>query len=186
MKTALLIIALSYSSTLCASPKINVSFDYYKIYPSEISALASELNLMSLSESDGKRYRAHTAWDLQLDFQWNQQNNRCSIDSIDTTVNITYTMPALYTQEVDRALKAEFNHYYQALMRHEKGHETRAVQAAKELGLMLKSLPAMSSCTQLNKRAHEKSQLIITKYKQLHTQYDEQTQHGRTQGASMI
>jgi len=183
MKTVLLFITLFSSINLMASPKVNESYDFYKIYPSQVESLGSELDLKADNKANGKNYRARAQWDVQLDYKWEVSGSNCKISSVTTAVNVNYVMPKLFSESVSTSIKDTFNKYYLALMHHEKGHKNTGVRAAKELALIIRNMPSMSNCQKLSERVTEKSNSILQKYRQLDKNFDKYTKHGHTQGA---
>lgn len=181
--TTLLCSSYLFSFSSLASSKINVSYEFYDIYPSQVNSISKELDLKSKTYANGKRYRAEAQWEVQLDYKWKKSKQQCKITKVATTLNVNYVMPQLFSNSVKPEVKERFNKYYQALMHHEEGHKNTGFQAAKELALLIRNMPSMSSCEKLEQRVYEKSQLVLLKYQKIDQQYDKFTSHGHRQGA---
>lgn len=186
MKIALLLTTMLYSLIAIGAPKVYESYDFYEIFPSDISSLNQELDLKAHTKADNKLYRAQTQWQIELSYQWEAVGDNCRISNVDTVLNVTYTMPKLFSDGLDQGIEAKFNRYYKALMNHENGHKQQGLQAAKELSLIIRNMPSMSSCKKLQQRVSEKSNMVIKKYQELDKDFDRYTVHGRSQGAYLI
>jgi len=157
----------------------------YKTYTAEHKAgtsLLDTLNSASPVRQDGKIFHAHTSWNVQWRYRWNQESSgRCSLTQNKTTVSGEITLPTLVSSESQT--KLEFSNYIELLRRHELGHFQIAQAVGKRIDERVMSLPPMDSCALLEQTANKVGHQLLEQARQEERVYDQTTQHGRTQGA---
>ncbi|MDX1439009.1 MAG: DUF922 domain-containing protein, partial [Rubricoccaceae bacterium] len=108
----------------------------------------------------------------------------CSLRDIQVYLEVTITLPLWEPMsgtpfDVERAWRS----FDRALRRHELGHKQLAMQEAEMIRRSLVGLRT-SSCDTIDEEARAISGRIRQTYQNLHHDYDRQTDHGRTQGAT--
>lgn len=186
MKKSLLFASLFLFGSAHAEPAITVDYTFYDVYPTTYADLQTELTSRSPIVVDEKKYHGYTNWYVNWDFRWNRDNGKCKITSVETTLRVNYTMPKIPRDaSVNTGVRRAFNGYYQALMKHEKGHRDSGLFAAREIEKALLNLDAFDDCHDLETIANQKSREIIEKYVQRDNDYDIRTQRGKLQGADL-
>ncbi len=84
---------------------------------------------------------------------------------------------------VDLHTRETFELYYKNLITHEYGHLDFGVLAANDIETLLLDGTVMDSCDELGETSNTRAHGVISQYGLLDDQYDEETNHGRTQGA---
>jgi predicted secreted Zn-dependent protease len=76
-----------------------------------------------------------------------------------------------------------FDSYLVRLREHELGHYEIGREAARQLEKQFYALPAARDCSALQSSAREAGARLLPKFEAMGDAYDQQTQHGKTQGA---
>jgi predicted secreted Zn-dependent protease len=168
-----------------AQPPVSVQYRYYPIKGATLRELQSQISQLGpLSETEGERFAANTDWYVHWSYRYNNQNNRCSVQSIDSRVDIVFTLPQWdIPATAPQSLVDTWNQYMTAINLHEEGHKENGVEAGTQILQKLKQLPSYSSCKRLQTVVNGEIQKIITYHNQQDISYDQTTQHGLTQGA---
>ena len=109
----------------------------------------------------------------------------CRINSLDVSIDIRFTFPR-WTNPVGAPLDLvhDWNRFMLDVIRHEAGHVRLAEQAGNEI---LRSLPGFGApCDGFVRAADAVADSIIDRLREKQRLYDERTDHGATQGASLI
>jgi len=158
--------------------EIKVKYSLYEIRGTTVNELNQERN-----RKMGAHY-AYTAWKVNYSFDYNQKTEGCSIQSVDTTVNILYRLPHWKNQEeASDQLREKWRKFITVLKIHEEGHANNGKISAEELKKKLLNMKQESSCDELGRDVEILAQSIAKKYKQKDLDYDTSTDHGKKQGA---
>ncbi len=178
--TALLII---FINSVYAYPSININTQYYSIQGTTAKKLRNEMISKSSIKQSGNTYDASTSWFVSWHFNWYENNGKCKISKVKSSVKVKFTFP-MWSNHHDSSfkLKKHWDRYYKALIDHENGHKKFGINAAKEVEKQLLSLSS-KTCSALEKKANKKAQIILNKYYILEKKYDESTNHGMNNGA---
>jgi predicted secreted Zn-dependent protease len=185
MVTATAIVASALGIT---SPKVRaeVSLNLQtKYYPATINTNVPMqkqlLNASPISENSEK-YIGHTSSKINWRFRYREDaSGQCRMTSNQTTLNTIVTMPEIYgaTDRQSNLFKA----FYAALWRHELGHYDIAAKTAFTIDFKLTAIPPQPSCAQLSTTANELAHALILNMNEADRRYDNDTNHGRLQGA---
>jgi predicted secreted Zn-dependent protease len=120
-------------------------------------------------------YDAYTKWYVR----WNwpgQGTANCRLPEAEVSYDITVTFPRWTpTEQATPELVAKWNGYLYALALHENGHVSNVVEHYPAVVAAIKG----STCL----AAEGAAQAVLQEMRQFDTQYDHDTDHGRTQGA---
>ena len=148
------------------------------------TSLLQALNNASPIREDGEIFHGHATWHIEWQYKWRQEpNGPCFFTQNNTTLTSEVTLPELVSEyQANR----EVSNYLESLRRHELGHVEIARSAAKKIDEAINSLPPMDSCPLLEQTANQLGQQLLEQARQAGRNYDQTTQHGRTQGAYII
>ena len=133
---------------------------------------------------NGKRYAAHTKWNVSWQFWWLDNGNSCEISKVTTGLEVTYTLPRLkQTSSIPDSVLAQWDKYYAALFDHELGHRNLGSKAAIEIENEIYNMAPRNSCEQLESDANKIGKGVIAKYSRIDKDYDRTTNHGLNTGA---
>jgi predicted secreted Zn-dependent protease len=158
----------------------------YPITGSTITELAGQLDHIR-DRRENARFAASTRWSVKWRYLYLSGPQGCSISNATAALRFTLVVPRWEAAEsVDESLLREWNRFFAALWRHERGHVRNAVHAAKDIEQKLITLGGFSSCEELESRARGAARGVVKKYQRKDRAYDEATEHGNTQGALLI
>jgi predicted secreted Zn-dependent protease len=184
------LVALSFLLTLIsisiteAKPAVNTNINYYTVTGKTIDEIANSLNTQTPIIYQGKKYHANTAWNVKWRFYWQESNNSCQITSVNTSVDVKFTMPKLVTySSLNTAVKNKWDKYYSALINHENGHKNFGIQAANKIEKAILEMGKKNTCSELEKTANNIGYQIIKEDALQEKKYDEITNHGAKDGA---
>ena len=140
------------------------------------------LNAASPIRTDGRIFHAYTHWNIHWHFRTGvRPDGRCGIDSVHTDLAVSLTLPG----PTDPALshRGDFITYLGALERHEQGHVDIGRQTAAAIDAGILALPAQADCAQMESAANAYAEAQLEAARVTEARYDQDTAHGRTQGA---
>lgn len=177
------ILSLLLSISVTAEPTVKIDYKYYSIYPKTKWDLNKELNERSPIIFQGKSYRGYTKWFVKWQYRWWKTNKDCKITTVNTTLDVTYTLPKIPSNHpADAEARQVFQRYFNALFKHEENHKNSGLFAARTIEKSLLNLGTFPNCPSLKVAAESKAQQIIQQYRQRDIDYDRQTDHGRKEG----
>jgi len=109
---------------------------------------------------------------------------RCSFFGTQTTITITLPRWIAPTNAPD-TVKQVWQKYAAALGQHEAGHAAIALAAAADIRKRVGEAGEGLDCAGLTKRINDLGRQVIEEHRKRDKDYDEQTQHGATEGASL-
>lgn len=173
------------SDALLAEPLVTETTYHYQVTGKTAEQIRENLNKRSPVVVNDRLFDASTErrvdWQLTLEERDKQQ---CRISEVTTRVDIVYTLPELKTGEATPAeLIQLWSRYYDALLRHEKGHGSISISAARRIEASLIRLPSAKTCTELEIAADTLASRILTTYDYRDLRYDRDTGHGELEGA---
>ena len=176
-----------FPAAVLAEPLTRLHTNYYYISGSSATVLAAQLDQTGPADTDGKRYAGKTRWDVQWQFNHNQEGETCGLKDIAIAVGVAQTMPKWRGEDKGGAsLKAHWQKFLEALKRHEDGHKEHGMKAGAEIEKALQAIKPASNCEDLDKAANAAGEQVVEKYRKLDTEYDRSTDHGRKQGATLL
>lgn len=185
MHIFLLIILIILPQQVYAEPILKVEVNEYNIYTKDPDRLLSDLNEGSPVRENGEIYHAYTDTYVDWRYWWDKNEHSCKLNKVETTVNITYTLPRLDENNASSPVIDIWRLYYPALVKHEKGHGQIAIDAARKIENTLIHLPPCSDCSLLSQVAKLKAEEILSNCRPKHQEYDRRTNHGKTEGANI-
>lgn len=171
-----------------AEPLTRVHASYYYIDGSSATVLAAQLEQTGPKDEQGKRFPGKTRWDVQWQFNHQQEGETCGVKDVVVAVGIAQNMPKWRGADKPggTALKARWQKFQEALKRHEETHKEHGMKAGAEIEKALLALKPASNCEDLDKAANAAGERVVEKYRKLDADYDRSTDHGRKQGATLL
>lgn len=159
--------------------------DYYQIYGDDEAELRKAMTSNSPScFGSTTPYDACTTWHISWRVPLNEIATSCEED-IAISVDIDFMYPDWIDKNTaDVQLRKKWDAYITNLNIHEEGHKTLAVKTGTKLAQILETLSANYNCTELGLIANEKGNELLEELRSDNLQYDNQTKHGATQGAT--
>jgi predicted secreted Zn-dependent protease len=182
---ATLLLALLGDVPLLASDEIKpVIVEHYEVSGASSSQIRKELDRLGPLGEDGVRHDGHTLWLISWTYELSTDDDGCKIESFETEIKITMTLPRW--EEPDRAparIVKRWEQYSATLRLHEDGHRDIALVANEEIKKRTKGRRSVVGCQSLGEDLNATAEAILAKYRTQEVRYDEETEHGRTQGA---
>ncbi len=158
---------------------------YYQITGNTEKELRQQMDTLGLPEEEtGKIFDARTDWVINWYFYYNQGQDECKIDRVEVSLALTYTYPQWDPPaNADPKLVKKWNKYFQQLNIHEEVHGKLAAQGAQTIYETIMQMPAAPTCETLGQATNAAALEAIAELKQRQRDYDDETGHGKTQGA---
>ena len=185
-RNILLVFPVFYSLPLAAiaETETRVNNVYYMVEGETAEDIWTDVLAKTPVHQNGKRYAAHTKWNVSWRFWWLENGNSCEITRVTTGLEVTYTLPRLkQTSSMPDSVVAHWDKYYAALFDHELGHKDLGSRAAIEIENKILNMAPRDSCERLESDANEIGKSMISKYSRIEKDYDHTTNHGLNAGA---
>ena len=184
-RTTMLLFAFACGFALHGSGETKpVTVEFYEVSGTSAQELRKELDRLGPVDGDGVRHDGHTRWFINWTYQLEPDVDGCEVRSFETTLDITMTLPRWKkSKTAPGRLVRRWEQYIAALRLHENGHRDIALAAAEEIRRRFKGRRDADDCQSLAKALNRTAEIALGEYRRQEVVYDEQTQHGRTQGA---
>lgn len=158
------------------TPPADVRYDYYEVQ-------GADFNSVQGSMMSGRQYAGRTDWSLSYQSQPRMAAGACKAESVATKLALSMTLPHWSPPPgVAGDLIGRWERFMSALRLHEDGH----VQNARNIESAVKrALLALSSadCGALDSAMRARFDQLLEQGRAGDRDYDQQTEHGKTQGA---
>lgn len=158
----------------------------YTIYGDTVAQISNQMYNCSPVVIGGSHFAASTDYVMSWNFNIRGDgNNTCTLTDVRVGLAVSQTYPAWQaTGGANATTKASWQRFITNLTTHEDGHAQLDADYAQTLLNTLKSLPP-TSCATISSVANSKAQSVIAALDHANEAYDDQTGHGKTQGATL-
>jgi len=126
-----------------------------------------------------------TEWNVKWQFNVTPTSGGCRCSSFGTQTTITITLPRwIVPTNAPDTMKQIWQKYATGLGQHEGGHAAIALAAATDVRKRIQEAGEGTDCASLKQRINDLGRQVIDEHRKRDKDYDVQTQHGTTQGAS--
>lgn len=134
-------------------------------------------------QAGGERFFGLTASESSFRMQPRMDGPSCVAEDARIELAVTITLPE-WEPSPDAAyeLRRDWTRFATALKRHEDEHRRIAEEGAEATRAALKGL-RRASCQDVEFEARQRAERIAERTEAAHNRYDDETDHGRTQGA---
>lgn len=173
-------IATRYPATLAES---------YDVQPYSVSGntpqeIRRALDQQGPFDESGRRFDSDTRWQLDGNWNWQPTARGCEVKDAILKIQITLVIPTLAViPSITGSLLSGWNHYIERLKVHEGGHIDMDLTLARKLRDDFANFPPAFDCNILQSQLQARFDSTSSTIKQLNIQYDNETNHGATQGA---
>ena len=127
-----------------------------------------------------------TEWQVNWQFDVSPSATGCQCTSFTTKTTIKVTLPGWSPPtNTPPEVKETWRRFFTALAQHEAGHAQIAQAAAKEVEGRAMQTGEATDCDRLKKTIHTVANQVIEDHRKQDKDYDERTEHGARQGASL-
>ena len=133
--------------------------------------------------ADGVTYFGMTASEIDVRFRTIQVAGGCRLDGVEVDLDVTMTLPDWDPDgPTDYAVRRDWARFASALRRHEDGHRDRAVAGAEAVADALADV-VRPTCPEVDAEGRRLAREAQARTAAEQERYDDQTDHGRTEGA---
>lgn len=134
--------------------------------------------------NEGERFFGMTEADMRLDYRTAEVTTHCSLVGVQVRLGVTTTLPEWdRPRGSDGDLRRDWHRFLGALGRHEARHKEIIENGAAKVYRAVASLQR-PTCAEVESEARRRLDRIEIEMEAAHRLYDEQTGHGRTEGAA--
>lgn len=124
------------------------------------------------------------SWTLEWSYGYRPVDDACRSRDVVVRLTSQTLLPAWQDRaRADSALAGEWDIFLGRLREHEEHHRAIVYRAAREVYYRLQRL-SVPSCQAFSPRANAAAREIMDRYRRLDAAYDEDTDHGRTEGVA--
>jgi len=170
-----------------ADPVVHGGSSSYSIRGQSAFVLGAEMSKKGPVGADGNRHPARTKWDYRVQLKTYDLGDSCTVESVQIFLGITHTRPIWRDEEKGvKTLRDRWASFMSSLEDVEKKHEEIARNAANEAEKIITDLPPQADCVALETLVDREARVVKDKYLQLKSQYEEDTDFGKTVGLSIM
>lgn len=186
MRGRSLALLLVYAPLISTAANPSLTVDYYPIAGATARALRAEMNRLGPTNEAG-RNDGNTHWDVQWRYDYDRNAGGCTAVNVRVTLEVRMTMPR-WTPPANapRTLIVTWQQFVDALRKHEDGHYKLAIEAAEEVGRVLRTNRTASDCERLRTRQNAAANAVLEDLRRRHARYDRDTDSGRKQGTNVL
>ena len=160
--------------------EVRDSFQHYQVFGYTADQIVAQMAACSPVAPWG----GEASYAISTRFTYASSGGSCSTTSVKVGLHTTAIVPTWSnTPQAEAGLAARWNTYSAALMTHEQGHVDIAEQYASKTLSDLQAIHSAATCSALSSQLTTKANADIAALSQAEVDYDNQTQHGITQGA---
>lgn len=164
-----------------ADVEVSEEIIYYRIAPKATHDISTQLKIHSPVRKNGETFFAQTQSTIAWKFWIKSTQHNCWIDKVNVEVQVNYTLPELRDASV--AIQQVWDNWFPSVLQHEYGHKDNAVEYAQKIYQQIESLPVHLKCASLKLAANEIGNELTAQLRETDRLYDQDTEHGKTQGA---
>jgi predicted secreted Zn-dependent protease len=178
--TVAMVGAALLSTGVRAEPEIEESIERYEIRGSTAKELKAEMKRWR----DNRTLFGYTRWQVTWKYVFATREGQCALSSFDVSVDVKTTLPQWIDREdADAELVDRWERFMDAFEEHERGHKRLGMEAATAVERRLVLVEPQPSCDELDHVVDEAAREVIGAYRETERRFDENTRHGKTEGA---
>lgn len=156
---------------------------YYDVHGTTARELVAEMRRLGPKTETGASFFGETHSPLRWDWKTRHDGPNCTVNDVNVYVRSEITLPR-WTPPSDAppALVEQWKQFLTALETHEIGHKDISGRAARDVLTAIRRLN--TSCVSFSAEAKRVTDGIVTRLRVEQAEYDAQTRHGATQGAT--
>ena len=158
-------------------------YERYVIHGASVGELTEEMRTLGPHDED-EIAPALTRSDRRASLDFRGDSRGCRISDVTVALDVTIILPVWdIPHDASAALRAEWDRFLGALVRHELGHRAIALGGAQRLGQTLARLRGRT-CDEVRTAAQYASRDEAAATRAAQSAYDDSTSHGIKQGTS--
>jgi predicted secreted Zn-dependent protease len=167
-----------------AADTVKMSTNYYKVFGSTPREVRRSIN-QQRPWKDKDAMDAQTDWSVRCKYAVIDDAGVSRVQSFRTETVIVITLPVWQAPSgTPKEYTDRWQKYFTALLRHENGHAGHALLAAAEVRKQAGAIHEASNGDELTRRINDTVTKILRGFREKGEEYDRETRHGVTQGAT--
>ena len=155
------------------SPEVQRSNAFYEIGGYTFMDVRREIYYRSPQRFSNKVAVAWCSWEISWVINTIQDDTLCRINSIDTRIDLSITMPRWVNYaSAGNGMKEAWDTYYKSVLQHEETHGNNGIAAARDIQRRLSDLTGRYSCKDLQEDGNHLAHRIIKEYRQKDEEFD--------------
>jgi len=182
--TALAVVA-TVSMAGCAAQKRRERVAYYDIFGATSSELRNEMDRVGPVDGRGRRGTATTWWHVGWVYRVKTTGTEsCELSSFGVGLDVVTTLPRWRPDSrASKELRKQWDEFAARVKLHEDGHKQIGEAAAAAIERHVREVNERQSCEGFKAAIDKVAKETLAEYRRKDVQYDQETQHGLTQGA---
>lgn len=198
MAVAIPFLALALATTPVSDPsaptpgdspvEIHENLVRYVIKGDTTSELISQMSKLGpFDKEEGRRFQGYTQWMVKWNFELvPASGGTCSVGEVTLDLGVEMTLPEWEPKRhADSLLVQGWPRFLANLTAHEMGHRANGVRAAFAVRDAIEALEPMADCERLAEAANAAGNAQVAEFRKADAEYDQQTEHGATQGVRL-
>ncbi len=172
------------SATPTATVKVSTRTAYYDIQGTTAEQLGTQLYQQGPLDVGGKRFAGKTDGSLGWSYSYSKPGGKCALVTANIELEVVFSLPRWdIPPNTPPELVDKWNKFSAALQTHENGHRDIFTTKSYEFAENVKALPVFATCDELNRAITLAGQRMVDESQRQNIEYDDRTEHGKTQGA---
>jgi predicted secreted Zn-dependent protease len=165
--------------------KQNLRKEIYSVSGDSASELRADLDRKRPPAPDGRRFDANVQWSLTWSFHFDPQPRTCGLTDATVELQMLVRLPVLAPDAAPpEAVHERWDDFALLLETHEAGHVDNYADGARALQDAYIAVEPAATCDELRATLADIGAAAIDAIRAADIEYDRQTDHGRTQGAT--
>ncbi len=165
-------------------PVLDVRRTFYDVEGDTVADLRRDLYANASVEDDGETRVARADWQVSWQIGQRESDTGCGVADVGTTASVAYLLPRWASRDAaPAALRAEWDAFFAALLKHELRHQRFAVDAAIRVEAEASMLEELPTCEALDEAIDVVARNIVDNARRRERQYDYTTRFGKAEGA---
>ena len=165
--------------------KQNLRKETFAVAGDSASELRADLDRKRPPSPDGRRFDANVQWSLTWSFHFDPQPRACGLTDATVDLQMLVRLPVLSPDAAPpEAVRDRWDDFTQLLETHEAGHVDNYTNGARALQDAYTTIEPAATCDELRATLADMGASAIDSIRAADIEYDRQTDHGRTQGAT--
>jgi|GEM_PF-843088 len=155
------------------TPEVQRSNAFYDIAGDTFMDVRREIYYRSPRRKAKSVAVAWCRWEISWVIHTLQDETLCRVNAIDTTIDVTITMPRWVNYAAaGSGMKEAWNTYYTSVLEHEEIHGNNGIAAARDIQRRLSDLSGRYSCKDLKADGNQLAHRIIDEYREKDVELD--------------
>jgi len=164
-----------------AEVKEELKYTYYEVEVRP-GRLDPQIRAATPIRENGRPFHGNTRWYVRWRYQVGPSGGpQCRVATLNVELTLEITLPKI--RGASARQQQAFDRYLEKLRAHEMGHVEIDREAARAVERELLALPPGRDCDSFRAALNTAGHAVLERYRRKNRDYDDSTNHGRSQGA---